>query len=282
MEKKTKKREHAIINGKIVEKEKAVIPIYHKGYFFDFAVYTSLKIINGKTFFPRYHVERLFHSAKLIGLFHNFKVDEVIEWIEKLREKDQLVNSLIRIILIGDPDDKEKALLYIFSVGGLTFYPDKWYRRGVKVITYYGERLIPESKTTNLLLNFLALETAKKQDALEALLVDKDGNIREGTRSNFFAIKGNYIFTPPKEKVLEGITQKIIIQATEGKFKVVRQDLPIKEIKEYEECFISSTSMNVMPIRQIDETILREDFPKIYEIQRLFKEWWRKNLNYEK
>lgn len=281
MKEKTNKKEHAIINGEIIEKEKAVIPIYHKGYFFDFAVYSSIKVLNGKTFFPRYHVERLFHSAKIIGLSHNFKVEEVLSWIEKLREKDQLTNSLLRIVLVGDPDGKEKPLLYIFSVSGLTFYPDKWYRQGVKVITYCGERFLPQAKTTNLLLNFLALETAKKQNALEALLLDREGNIREGTRSNFFAIKGNYIFTPPKEKVLEGITQKILFMATKGIFSIVYQDISLKTIKEYEECFISSTSMNIMPIRQIDEMFLRENFPKVYKIQRLFKEWWKKHLNHE-
>lgn len=272
------KKEHAILNGEIIEKEKALIPIYHKGYFFDFAVYTCIKVLNGKTFFPYYYVKRLFRSAKLIGISHHFKIKEVVDWIEKLREVDRLVNFLIRIVLVGDPDNKDNALLYIFSVGGLTFYPDKWYRKGVKVITYHGERLFPQVKSTNLLLNFLAFETAKKQDALEALLIDKEGNIREGTRSNFFAVKGNYIFTPPKEKVLEGITQKIILNSTRGRFKIVWQDISFQNIRDYEECFISSTSLNVMPVRQIDGNILREVFPKTYEIQKLFKKWWRKKF----
>ena len=271
---------HAILNGKVIKKEKAQIPIYHKGYFFDFAVYSSIKVLNGKIFFPKYHIQRLFQSAKMINLKHNFKIKEVLGWLEKLTKIDKLKNVLLRIVLVGDPDEQKNALLYIFPASELTFYPDEWYRKGVKVITFEGERFLPQAKTTNLLLNFLALEKAKKCNAFEALLIDRDGNIREGTRSNFFAIRENKIFTPPKEKVLGGITQKLIILATKGKFKVVYRDIALKDVKRknYQECFIASTSINVMPINQIDNVYLRNSFQKTYEIQKLFKNYWQQKL----
>lgn len=267
-----------ILNGKIIDANEAKISLIDKGYFFDFAVYSSIKVIQGKIFFPEYHIARLFESAKLIDLEHSFKNNEVIKWLEKLVEVEKINDALLRIILIGDPDKNNELKLFIFSIGGLTFYPDKFYKQGVKVITYHGERQVPKSKTKDLLMSFLALREAKKQDALEALFVDKEGNIREGTRSNFFAIKNQTIITPPPNKVLEGITKKIVLQVVKNNFKIKHEDIPLKFIENYDEFFISSTSMNVMPIGQIDNMIFETDFEKTHLIEKLFKEFCDKEI----
>ena len=268
----------AIFNGKIINESEAKISIADKGYFFDFAVYSSIKVIKGKIFFPEYHVNRLFESAKLIGLKHNFKNNEVVEWMEKLVQINKLQDVLLRIILIGDPDDKGDGKLFIFPVSKLTFYPDKLYKYGAKLITFHGERRIPNAKTKDLLINFIAYREAKKQEAIDALLIDNQGNIREGTRSNFFAIKEKTIFTPHANKVLEGITKKIILKVAKNNFKIKEVDIPFKEIKNYDEVFISSTSMNVMPIRQIDNIIFETNFEKTRLIEKLFKEYCNKEI----
>lgn len=263
----------AIFNGKIIDESEAKISIADKGYFFDFAVYSSVKVVQGKTFFPEYHVARLFESAKLIGIKKIFTNGEVISWIKTLVKTDQIQDALLRLVLIGDPDNTNQEKLFIFKVSGLTFYPDKLYKQGAKVIAYKGERRVPNSKTKDLLMSFLAYNEAKKQNALDALLIDNDGNIREGTRTNFFAIKDQTIFTPPSEKVLEGITKKIILETAQKKFKIVKTNIPLKNIRNYEEVFISSTSMNVMPIKQIDDIVFKTDFKKTRLIQKLFKEY---------
>lgn len=268
----------AIFNGKIIDKIEAKISIADKGYFFDFAVYSSIKVIQGKIFFPEYHIERLFESAKLIGLKHNFKMDDVINWLKKLVNTDQIKDALLRIILIGDPDDKGEEKLFIFSTGGLTFYPSRFYKQGVKLITFRGERRIPKAKTKDLLMNFIAYREAKKQNALDALFVDNQENIREGTRSNFFAIKGQTIFTPPADKVLEGVTKKIILKIVKNYFKIKETDIPLKNIKSYDEIFISSTTINVMPVKQIDDIIFETNFKKTRLIQKLFKEFCDKEI----
>lgn len=265
----------AIFNGKIIDENEAKISIADKGYFFDFAVYSSIKVIQGKIFFPEYHVARLFESAKLINLENDFKNKEVVAWLEKLVEAEKSKDALLRIVLIGDPDKNSEAKLFIFSIGGLTFYPDKFYKQGVKVITYHGERGVPKSKTKDLLMSFLAYRKANEQGALDALLIDHDGNIREGTRSNFFAIKNQAVITPPADKVLEGITKKIILQAVKNHFEIRHEDIPLKSIRDYDEFFISSTSMNVMPIRQIDDIIFETNFEKTRLIEKLFKELTR-------
>jgi branched-subunit amino acid aminotransferase/4-amino-4-deoxychorismate lyase len=267
-----------IFNGKIIDEQEAKISIADKGYFFDFSVYSSIKVIQGKLFFPEYHVSRLFESAKLINLEHSFKKNEIISWLYELVREDTIKDSLLRIVLIGDPDDNHKAKIFIFSIGGLTFYSDKLYKFGSKVITYNGERRVSKSKTKDLLMSFMAYREAKKQNAIDALLIDNEGNIREGTRSNFFVIKNQTIITPPADKVLEGITKKIILEVTKNDFNIKYEDIPLESIKNCDECFISSTSMNVMPIKQIDNIVFETNFEKTHLIGKLFKDFYNKEV----
>ena len=264
-----------IFNGNVIDESEAKISISDKAYWFDFAVYSSLKVVRGKVFFPEFHVERLFESARLIDLEHQFKLEEVEKWIEILVKENKLDNALLRIVLVGDADFNQDAKLFIFSVGGLTFYPDKLYKQGAKLITWQGERIVPEAKTKDLLNSFLAMREAKKAGALDALLIDRSENIREGTRSNFFAIKDGELITPPIGQVLGGIARKIVLEVSKDDFIIKEKDISLKNLKEYDEFFITSTSMNVMPIRQIDDYLIDTTFKKTKLIAKLFKEYYR-------
>jgi branched-chain amino acid aminotransferase len=267
--------EFAIKNGILLKKEDANISVFNKSLFFDFAVYSNIKVVQGKMFLPDFEIERLFESAKIIGILHDFKKEQIIKWAEKLIKANDLKDSLIRLLLVGPEKDSE-SLLFLFSVG-LTFYPTKFYNQGVKLITYFGERAFPNVKSKDLLLGYVAYGKAAKKEAIDALLVDKDGNIREGTRSSFFAIKNDTLIMPPKEKVLEGITRKIIVEIAEKIMKVKEEDIPLKKIKDYDECFITGTTLNVMPIKEIDDVIVMEKpSEKTKELQRLFKEYCEK------
>ncbi len=269
--------EKAIVSGEVVDKNLVVIPIDNKGYFFDFCVYSTMKVLQGKLFFPDFHAERIIESANLLGIKHNLNVSDVSKWLAKLVKVNKYENSLIRMVLVGDPDDVEYGSLYIFAVGSLTFYPNKFYTGGVKVITYPGERLVPKAKSKDLLLSALAYREAKKHGALDALLVDNNGNIREGTRTNFFAIRGNQLITPPAEQVLGGIVQKLVIKLSKPDFEIVREDIPLLKIEEYDEFFMTNTSMNVMPINQIDDHKFVSNFPKTKQIQKLLKHYYKTN-----
>ncbi|MBS3057008.1 MAG: aminotransferase class IV family protein [Candidatus Diapherotrites archaeon] len=261
-----------IRNGELIAKEEANISIYNKAFFFDFAVYSNIKVVQGKMFMPELEIEKLFESARIIGLEHNFTKENILEWMKKLIGANKLKDALVRVLLVGAEKDSEPAL-FLFPVG-LTFYPDKLYSQGAKLITFAGERLFPTAKTMDLLLGYVAYKEAVKKDAIDALLIDGQGNIGEGTRSSFFAIKGNTLIMPPKKKVLEGTTRKIISEIAPKILDVKEEDIPLKKIREYDEHFITGTTLNVMPVRQIDEIVLRESAgEKTKVLQKLFEEY---------
>jgi branched-chain amino acid aminotransferase len=259
-----------IKNGGLIPKEDANISVYNKALFFDFCVYSNIKVIQGKMFLPKLEIEKLFESAQAIKLEHNYELDEVVGWADKLVKQNNLTDALIRILLVGAEQGSEPQL-FMFAVG-LTFYPDKFYRDGVKLITFKGERYFPTAKNKSLLMSYYAYQQAVEQNALDALLIDRDTNIREGTRSSFFVIKNNILIVPPKEKTLEGITKKIILDIAFKIMKVKEEDISLNELSEYDECFISATTMKIMPVSQIDE-IGFEVGAKTKELMKLFKEY---------
>ncbi|MEI6731772.1 MAG: aminotransferase class IV [archaeon] len=267
-------------NGQLIDEKDAVVSVADKAYFFDFAVYSSLKVIQGKIFFAEYHVDRLLDSAARIDLVCQYGKQEILDLLNKVVSGNGLKDAFLRIVLIGDANENKNAKLYVFPLTGVHYYPDRFYKHGVKVTTYVGERRFPESKTKDLLLSFLAFREAERAEAIESLLVDNKGNIREGTRSNFFAIKGNNLIMPPAAQVLEGITKKIIIEVCTGKFNIVEEEIPLARVlaKEYDELFISSTLFNALPINQIDSTVFQSEFEKTRLVQRLFKEYYDKNV----
>lgn len=261
---------YVIRNGELIGREQANISVYNKALFFDFAVYSNIKVVQGKLFLPDLEIRKLFESAARIGLKHDLSRDEIIGWAEQLVGKNELKDALIRVLLIG-PEAGTEPMLFLFPVG-LTFYRKSLYTNGVKLITYEGERTFPLAKTKDLLLGYMAYRKAAGEGALDALLVDSDGNIREGTRSSFFVIKGDTLIAPPAEKVLEGVTRKVILDIAPRIMNVKESDIPLKEINGYDEYFISGTTLNIMPVRQINNVVVMDKVGlKTKELQALYK-----------
>lgn len=232
-----KNAQYILKNSVLTDSKDAALSVLNKAMFFGFAVYESVKVVQGRTFAAGYHVERLLNSANIIGLKHSFTAEGVANDINALVKVNGLTDALIRILLVGGDGAAQEPQLFIFSVG-LTFYPDKFYRDGVSVITYTGERFLPRAKTNNLLLNFLAYQKAQEADALDVLLIDRNGNVTEGTRTNIFVLSGKTLITPPKEDVLEGITRKILIEAAQGICEVREEKIPLNSLAERDALFL--------------------------------------------
>ncbi|MFA6098070.1 MAG: aminotransferase class IV [Patescibacteria group bacterium] len=263
---------YAIKNGELIEKEKANVSIYNKPYFFDFCVYSNIKVVQGKMFMPEVEIDRLFASAGIIGLQHPFAKEKIRQWVSQLIEKNNITDALIRLLLIG-PDKENEALLFLFPVG-LTFYRKEWYKDGAKLITFHGERFMPTAKVKSLFMSYMGYSRAQEQGAYDALLIDRDGNITEGTRSSFFVIKGDVLIAPPAEKVLVGATRTILMKIAPKILKVKEADIPLAEIKNFDEYFVTGTSVKIMPVRQIDDILLiNKASEKIKQLSQTFREY---------
>jgi branched-subunit amino acid aminotransferase/4-amino-4-deoxychorismate lyase len=116
---------------------------------------------------------------------------------------------------------------------------------------YEGQRSLPACKSLNTLVNYLARRAAIRVGALEGLL-HHHGQLTEGARSNIFTVRRGQLITPPATDVLSGITRDVILQVMQDTaYPVVEAPVPV-DVSWYDESFISSTSMHVMPITQIN------------------------------
>ena len=247
----------AVRNGELIHESQALVPVNIREVFFNFSVYESVKVLSGTAVFLEDHIDRLFESAQRLGIPHSYTMGQVEEMISRLIKADHIRTATLKIQLIGG----ESPLLFIFYTD-LPQYPPVYYREGVRVITYEGERVIPEVKSTSLLLNYVALREAQKSNAFEALLVDRWGCSIEGTRTNVFALSKHTLITAGAG-VLSGVTRKHIIDSAQRLgLQVDYTAVQAKDIKRgmYDEVFLSSTSMGAMPIGYVDAIRIGSSF----------------------
>ena len=240
-----------IKNGELTAIEKATVSLFNIEYAYGFGVYETIKLQHGVIYFVEDHVTRLMESAKEIGIQHEFTEIKIIKDLHLLATSNGVASANIKILLMG-AKKPENAELFILMLNPL--YPNKkLYSEGARTTTLQYERLFPRAKTLNMLGSYLAFKKAKENGCYDTLLLDKTNNITEGTKTNFFAIRDKTIFSPPENRILNGITRKIILYvARKNNFEVVEQNIPLASIATYEGAFLTSTSSKIMPILAID------------------------------
>lgn len=233
------------INGEISEVEGT--KIFDK---IEKPIYEVIRVIDGVPLFLQDHIERMRDSSKLI----NYKIErsdkDIKDDIKLLIDKNNIKNLNIKL-LVSDVDNKQIFLAYFIE----SFYPPiEYYQEGIKTILYNHERPNPNAKV--LLTDFKENigKELKKSDAFEAILVNNDGTISEGSRSNMFFVKDKKIYTAPGGTVLMGITRKYILKSCEEEnIEVIEENIKLDELKNIDGAFMSGTSVDVLPIKTIDD-----------------------------
>jgi len=238
-------------NGNILPIKEAVIPISNIEYSYGFGVYESIRVSKGVIYFIDEHIDRLLKSAKIIGLYHVYSKKDIKEYVDKLVNKIEIQTFNIKILLIG-AQQKEKALLFIIPSNPL--FPDKKvYRDGVCVLTANYERAFPDVKSLNMMRSYIEYKRAKDAGCYDALLVNNSGHVTEGTRTNFFAVKGNIVYTPQSKHVLRGVTRTMVLRvASLNSIEIIEKDILKDELNSYDGVFLTSTSSKIVPIKKID------------------------------
>ncbi|MEW6714415.1 MAG: branched-chain-amino-acid transaminase [Nitrospirota bacterium] len=254
------------LNNMLVPKGKAVVSVFDHGFLYGDGIYETLRAYDGVLFKFDEHIERLSHSASLIKL----KLPKTREEIRKAAydtiQANRLKEAYVRITVsrgagpIGlDPRLCPKPTFVIIA-NPFKGYPPSYHNKGVKVAIVNTRRnfkgaLDPQIKSLNFLNNVLAKTEAIEQDAYEAVMLNYKGYVAEGTISNVFFVKDNIIFTPSLEVgILDGITRRIIIDIVkEMGFKVKEGRFRPDEIYEADEAFISNTTMEIMPVKELDD-----------------------------
>lgn len=262
---------HAIKNGELIEEKDALVNVLDPAFQSNYSVYEALRVINGQIIKLDEHIKRLEESGIIIGLSI-----PPLDWekmIKALLECDKINDATLRIVYFGS-----KKRLYYITWSNLLTYPDCYYTNGVDTILYFGERFLPQAKTSNLLVSYLARKKAEEGGAFEALLVDRNGRILEGSRSNFYAVKNKTLYTAPDNLVLDGITRNSIIKAFKNEgFNISYESVFVKDIPLFDTLLISSTSMGAMMVKSVNGHEVKKDYSLISSINKKVREWEESN-----
>lgn len=244
------------IDGAFVSSEAAMIPVNDLAVLRGYGVFDLMRTYNGEPLFMEDHIARLTNSASEIGLYFPWKTQEVVDIVRQTIERNpHLADASIRIVVTGGPSDDfstpKNAPRLLVLVSAVPSLPAAWYREGVKIVTEITERFKPGVKSINYIPATIAMEKARKAGAVEAIYLDRNQRVLEGTTSNIFAFIGGRLVTPGAE-ILSGITRKVVIEMSRELYQVEIRDITLAELNTAEEVFITGTNKGLVPVNQVD------------------------------
>lgn len=257
------------LDGKIMPVGEARLSVFDHGVLYGDGVFEGIRSYNGRIFEREAHVRRMFNSAKALMLTLPFSFEEIDRAMDETLDANGLLHpekdAYIRMVctrgvgVLGiSPRRTWKPQLYIIT-GTIKMYPQEMYDKGMPVIVSSITRnssnaMPPQIKSLNYLNNILAKLEAHAADVPEAIMLNAQGNVSEATGDNIFIVRNGQLQTPPfSAGILEGITRSTIIRlAREAGIEAVEKDLVRMDLYAADECFLTGTGAQVIPVNRID------------------------------
>src|SRR5664279_3053408 len=253
-----------ILNGELQPSELFDKSLVYEGD----SVYEVIRLVNGCPIFFHDHMERLIMSVKLQKKDHLADISLLREAIIVLAKIEKKRDSNLKIVFNYKKSGNSFLIYFIESV-----YPTQiQYQKGVKGILFFAERKDPEAKVINHKLRSSICNKLIAESAYEAILINEDNLITEGSRTNIFFLKNDSLVTAPDNMVLNGITRKNIIEiCADNKIKVKLECVKASNLKDYDAVFMTGTSPIVLPFSSIGNDLFNVKFTLIESIRAFYQ-----------
>ncbi|WP_342415194.1 branched-chain-amino-acid transaminase [Paenibacillus sp. FSL R10-2782] len=253
------------LDGQHVTKENAKVSVYDHGFLYGDGIFEGIRIYNGNIFKCKEHLDRLYDSAKSIQLNIPLSPDEMLEAMAETIRLNEMRNGYIRLVVsrgagnLGlDPLRCPKASVIII-VEQLAIYPEEAYLTGLKTISVSQRRNIPDAlnpkiKSLNYLNNILVKIQSNYAGVGEAIMLNSQGYVTEGSADNIFIVKNGVLYTPPCYLgALEGITRNAIIDlCAELGYALKEQPFTLHDVYVADEVFFTGTAAEVIAAYEVD------------------------------
>lgn len=253
------------LNGEFVTKEDAKVSVYDHGFLYGDGIFEGIRIYNGNIFKCKEHLDRLYDSAKSIDLNMPLSYAEMEAALAETIRKNGLRDGYIRLVVSRGPGDlgldprRSPKASVIIIVEQLAIYPEEAYVNGLKTISVSPRRNLPDAlnpkiKSLNYLNNILVKIQANLSGVGEAIMLNSQGYVAEGSSDNIFIIKRGVVFTPPTYcGALEGITRLAIIELCEKLgIKLKEEPFTLHDVYVADEVFFTGTAAEVIAVREVD------------------------------
>ena len=253
------------LGGEFVKKEDAVVSVYDHGFLYGDGVFEGIRVYHGNVFKLNEHLTRLYQSAQSIMLTIPYDKEEMEQLIVETVRKNELQSAYIRIVVsrgpgnLGlDPSSCSNPKVIIIAEN-LRMFPEELYNQGLRIASVASRRnrpdvLSPQVKSLNYLNNILVKLEANQAGVDEALMLNDQGYVTEGSADNIFIVKNNTILTPPVYLgALEGITRNAILNiAAELGYNVHETPFTRHDVYIADEVFLTGTAVEVIAAVEVD------------------------------
>ncbi len=262
------------LNDTFVPQAEAVVSVFDHGFLYGDGVFETLRAYRGRVFLLADHLARLERSAARIQLYLPVGIERLADLLRESLIRNQLQDAYLRITVsrgtgdIGlDPALCTTPTLVIIAKP-FQPYPESFYANGVAVMIAKTRRNLPEAlppqvKSLNFLNNILAKMEATAAGAHEALMLNHRGDVAEGTTTNVFTVHDGRLRTPSADcGILEGVTRGFVLQlASELGIPADGTRLSVEDLLRAEECFLTNTTQEVLPVTQVDGHMIGDGRP---------------------
>jgi len=262
------------LNGEIVKKEDAKISVFDHGFLYGDGIFEGIRVYNGVVFKCKEHIDRLYDSAKSIMLDIGMTKEEMTEAMAETIRKNGMRDAYIRLVVsrgtgdLGlDPRKCPKPNIVII-VEKLALFPKEHYETGIRIITVPTRRNVPDAlnpkiKSLNYLNNILVKLEANMAGVSEALMLNAQGYVCEGSGDNIFIVKNKVIYTPPSYLgALEGITRNAIMDIVERLgYKLKEEPFTRHDVYIADEVFLTGTAAEVIAVYEVDGRVVGDGRP---------------------
>ncbi|MFA6309036.1 MAG: aminotransferase class IV [Clostridia bacterium] len=244
-----------IFNSELKNEDFITISSECEGLNFGFGIFESIKIHKGSLLFFNEHIQRLRSSCGQVGMAWNRNSENIRKSAELIIEADGLKEGKLKIIYF-----KNKTQNDLLITASDKVYPENKYKKGISVMLSSMKKnpdsILCRIKSLNHLENSLAKEDANNKGFDEALFLNTDNYLCEGSASNVFWIKDRCIYTPSgKCGLLPGIIRKLVPEiAKEVGIPFIEGEYEMSDILSAEEVFMTNSIMGIMPVGNIQST----------------------------
>ncbi len=262
------------LDGELVPEAEAKVSVFDHGLLYGDGVFEGIRAYNGRVFRLTEHLKRLYNGAKALKLSIPLTPAEMSEALLETLRANNLRDAYIRLVVtrgkgdLGlDPRKCPKATVFIIAAS-ISLYPDEFYQNGLEVITCSTRRNHPVTvdagvKSLNYLNNIYAKMETAEAGVSEGIMLSIDGYVAECTGDNIFIVTDGVLITPPLHVGnLGGITREAIMELAAKRNMEVREDLfRIKEVYCADECFLTGTAAEAIPVVKADGRIIGDGKP---------------------
>jgi branched-chain amino acid aminotransferase len=278
------------IDGKYYGERDAKISVFDHGLLYGDGVFEGIRAYNGRVFKLQEHIERLYWSAQAILLRIPLTPAAMMEAVLETCRQNRIQDGYIRLLVtrgagtLGLNPNRCKRPSVVVIADKIQLYPQELYAKGMEIVTVPTTRnlhnaLNPAIKSLNYLNNVLAKIEANNAGVEEAIMLNSEGFVAECTGDNIFIVRQGQLLTPPLSAgALHGITRGVVMELARAEGWVVAEpNLTRYELYTAQECFLTGTGAEIIPVVKIDGRVIGRGRPGslTLELERQYRELTR-------